>query len=470
MKLLRLLAVVLALFIAVSPTAAQWQASNHSVPLGRGAGATGFGSAKPGPAGSALVSNGTTSDPSFQPIISLLNTACSLSPTLCAALFGHVSPEWFGAVGDCVTDDQAPITNAIAAAVSQSKQLLFSRACYAHSGTLAFGFDNLEVRFAGFVTLKVLSGYSGDNVTIDAGAASNQFLHGVNFGRGNPPFLTGHANTFRNLFVRGVVQSWIEARGGDSSTTGNGFEINYAVGTTFRLIYDANGTAVPLVTSKASDAILFAIRNAGETVTACDIFVIVDNMKTGVLFTGVVASTIRGFSENNSATGTYLLNALNNTFIDWFSENNTTHGILIDTGSTDNHFIGGTAGSGDDLVLLSGALRNQFKGGQYIKVIDGGLSNSFEGLGAFTFSPSTTTIWKRVYNGSGVFYPDRPIIPTTYEILTSLLACNSVTQGAEAFILNSTVNAWGTNITAGGGGTNQVRAQCNGVNWTVTGK
>ncbi len=54
----------LLLFLA-SPAMAQWQTPNHSVPIGLGSG-TGFGSAAPGPAGSALISNGATADPSFQ--------------------------------------------------------------------------------------------------------------------------------------------------------------------------------------------------------------------------------------------------------------------------------------------------------------------------------------------------------------------------------------------------------------------
>lgn len=46
---------------------AQWQTDNHSVPIGKGAGFTGFSGALPGSAGQIFISNGPTADPSFQP-------------------------------------------------------------------------------------------------------------------------------------------------------------------------------------------------------------------------------------------------------------------------------------------------------------------------------------------------------------------------------------------------------------------
>ena len=69
MNMFKLTAVAAALFLAAfNPAAAQWQAPNHSVPVGQGAGVTGFKSAAPGATGLPLTSNGATSDPSFQAI------------------------------------------------------------------------------------------------------------------------------------------------------------------------------------------------------------------------------------------------------------------------------------------------------------------------------------------------------------------------------------------------------------------
>ena len=41
---------------------------NHAVPIGKGAGVTGYSSAAPGAAGTALVSNGAGADPTFQSV------------------------------------------------------------------------------------------------------------------------------------------------------------------------------------------------------------------------------------------------------------------------------------------------------------------------------------------------------------------------------------------------------------------
>lgn len=49
-----------------APATAQWQVPDHSVPVGRGAGTTGFKFAAPGAAGQVLTSNGAAADPSFQ--------------------------------------------------------------------------------------------------------------------------------------------------------------------------------------------------------------------------------------------------------------------------------------------------------------------------------------------------------------------------------------------------------------------
>lgn len=64
MKMFRL-AAVLASLLVVSPAVAQWQTPNHSVPIGRGGGVTGFGAANPGTVGIPLVSSGLTLDPTF---------------------------------------------------------------------------------------------------------------------------------------------------------------------------------------------------------------------------------------------------------------------------------------------------------------------------------------------------------------------------------------------------------------------
>lgn len=60
-----IVAVASAAFFVASPAVAQWQAPDHSVPIGRGAGATGFKSVSPSTSGLPLVSQGASSDPVF---------------------------------------------------------------------------------------------------------------------------------------------------------------------------------------------------------------------------------------------------------------------------------------------------------------------------------------------------------------------------------------------------------------------
>jgi hypothetical protein len=60
------LALIAALAVAIAPARAQWQTPDHSVPIGNGVAVTGFNNAAPSAAGQPLISNGATSDPSFQ--------------------------------------------------------------------------------------------------------------------------------------------------------------------------------------------------------------------------------------------------------------------------------------------------------------------------------------------------------------------------------------------------------------------
>lgn len=65
MKIYRWFLALALLFVANGPALAQWQVPNHAVPLGRGAGVTGFIGLPPGPAGTAIISNGPSADPSY---------------------------------------------------------------------------------------------------------------------------------------------------------------------------------------------------------------------------------------------------------------------------------------------------------------------------------------------------------------------------------------------------------------------
>jgi hypothetical protein len=64
MKILRTAAALAFLLACISPALAQ-QTAIHSVPIGKGAGNTGFNAAVPGTAGEPLISNGPSADPGF---------------------------------------------------------------------------------------------------------------------------------------------------------------------------------------------------------------------------------------------------------------------------------------------------------------------------------------------------------------------------------------------------------------------
>lgn len=65
----KLLIGLFGLGLAATAAYAQWQVGDHAIPIGNGAGVTGFNSAVPGNAGIPLISNGATVDPSFGTVI-----------------------------------------------------------------------------------------------------------------------------------------------------------------------------------------------------------------------------------------------------------------------------------------------------------------------------------------------------------------------------------------------------------------
>lgn len=102
-----------ALLLTIAPASAQWQTQNHSVPVGRGAGSTGFNSAVPGTAGNIMTSNGPSADPGF----SALNAVCSIAPGACVAWLGYADPAWYG--GSTGAGDNSAAFNAALAAATE---------------------------------------------------------------------------------------------------------------------------------------------------------------------------------------------------------------------------------------------------------------------------------------------------------------------------------------------------------------
>jgi hypothetical protein len=63
MNIFRCITFAVAFLLAVEPATAQWQTANHSTPVGRGPGVTGFGSVGPCAAGQAIIGQGASADP-----------------------------------------------------------------------------------------------------------------------------------------------------------------------------------------------------------------------------------------------------------------------------------------------------------------------------------------------------------------------------------------------------------------------
>lgn len=152
MNLFRIVALAVAFLTAVQPAAAQWQVPNHSVPLGRGAGATGFGSAAPGTAGQVLVSGGPAADPSFKTASSWFDDVyCSTVGYIIVRVSGSWTCSnavarnvvWFGA-DPLNVNDSSPAFNAAYATLGTSGGKLYIPAGrYRMLSNVTFNYPNV---------------------------------------------------------------------------------------------------------------------------------------------------------------------------------------------------------------------------------------------------------------------------------------------------------------------------------------
>lgn len=99
----------------------------------------------------------------------------SVATTVKDKLAQSVSVKDFGAVGDGVTDDYTAIINALNAAISGGKQLVFPPGIYAHSGVINFASQRLRVKGEGLTRLR----YLGSQPYGLAVASDNNFTYDV---------------------------------------------------------------------------------------------------------------------------------------------------------------------------------------------------------------------------------------------------------------------------------------------------
>lgn len=147
MKMLRftLLSALLA-NLNCAPALAQWQVQNHSVPIGRGSGVTGFGRAVPATAGLPLSSAGPSADPVFQllslpaivpvPAYTLLGNPTGVSAAMLATQMGFLHSKDFGAVGNNSTDDTGALQTWLNACANNNKICFLDAGDYKITSTL----------------------------------------------------------------------------------------------------------------------------------------------------------------------------------------------------------------------------------------------------------------------------------------------------------------------------------------------
>lgn len=150
--------ILLASICLAGPAFAQWQVPDHSVPVGRGSGFTGFKSAAPGTAGRPLVSNGASADPSFGPIASqalnfIQDGAGAVSITFDSLYRAIVvTPEMYGCVpnslvSDCTLGIQRAINylNSLASA-GRGNYVEMADSLYRTTAPLVFSVSGVSMR------------------------------------------------------------------------------------------------------------------------------------------------------------------------------------------------------------------------------------------------------------------------------------------------------------------------------------
>jgi hypothetical protein len=114
------------LFALTTGALAQWQTPNHSVPVGKGAGVTGFGSVGPCTSGYFVGGTGASTDPSCQGFVQ--GGTGATTRTWQDKARDTVSAKDFGAVGDNSADD----TTALQRCINQAQTI--HGACYIPAG------------------------------------------------------------------------------------------------------------------------------------------------------------------------------------------------------------------------------------------------------------------------------------------------------------------------------------------------
>ncbi len=273
-----------------------------------------------------------------------------------------VSAKDFGVTGDGTTDDLAAlILFRDAVIASSSKAMILPAGTYAISAKLELGYAGLKVVALGKVTFKHTG--TGVAISFDAGAApATTTIFDIEFGWGNDIYVTGNASTTDLVFVRSCHHCKIAANVRNGTT---GLRVNFSVMSQFRIICSSNQAAF---TTVPVNALLTDVRNAGETVTDCQFYVIAEGVSgMGVDLTSCVGCEFVGTSEANTGGGVRVRGtSIRNTFTGFDCEANGTNSQDWNIEGTTNTFINciGVLTTSTLENIVSGSY-NTFIGGRY---------------------------------------------------------------------------------------------------------
>lgn len=214
MKMFRFIAIAAAL-VAASPAVAQWQTPTHSVPIGQGAGVTGFGNAAPGGVGGVLTSNGAAVDPSFQ------------------------LPPAFPAVRVVLAGTSTFYVNANSVATNPCGAFTCSPGSNSNNGlSAAAPFQTIQAALAAMA-----QNYDFNAQTVNLQAADSTYNECVNL----PAYLTT-STTDKNVFILGNAADVTKVVVNCTTASSNAFTAVNA----------PQGWVIKNITAKATNACLFA--------------------------------------------------------------------------------------------------------------------------------------------------------------------------------------------------------------------
>jgi hypothetical protein len=223
-RTMKLLRIALFALLVASPAQAQWQTPQHSIPIGQGAGVTGFQAAVPSTAGIPLVSNGASVDPSFAPAQNAgiapgaantmkgsLNGSATSDITIASCTLAYQLTQWISGTGwQCGVDPVLP-SRAVAATLNLSAFSAVRTLGYALPG------DGGEATFAKTAIAFVDSGALANHT--NPSAAGTGYTNGTYRGI---PLSNGTCNVQATIVVAGtVVTSVAVTNPGNSCAVGN---------------------------------------------------------------------------------------------------------------------------------------------------------------------------------------------------------------------------------------------------------